>query len=90
MRTAKIHLTGILVSCLMAPAFAAPEPELRPTATSAELMAIAEQYQQQIARLESEYGAYDARLGEQLLSQGRVYQQLQDHTKALVLSNQRR
>ncbi len=90
MRTANILLPGFLVLCLAAPAYAAPDagtsapdPELRPTATSEELVAIAEQYEQQVARLESEYGAYDPRLGEQLLSQGRVYQQLQDHTRAL-------
>ncbi len=83
MHIANINLIPILVLCFMAPAFAEPEPELRPTATSAELMAIAEQYEQQVAALESEYGTYDAHLGEQLLSQGRVYQQLQDHTKAL-------
>ena len=88
MRIANIHLPGILVFCLIATAYAAadevaPDPELRPTATSEELLAIAEQYEQQVARLESEYGAYDPRLGEQLLSQGRVYQQLQDHARAL-------
>ncbi|MBI1732820.1 MAG: hypothetical protein HYR49_08650 [Gammaproteobacteria bacterium] len=54
-----------------------------PSATSVELLSIAEQYEQQIARLESDYGPYDGRLGEQLLSQGRVYQQLQDHTRAV-------
>ena len=91
MRTANIHLPGILIFCLVAPAYAAPgepagaaDPELRPTATTQELAAIAEQYEQQVARLESEYGPYDARLGEQLLSQGRVYQQLEDHAKALA------
>jgi tetratricopeptide (TPR) repeat protein len=90
MRTANFHLPGILLFCLAAPAFAgdeaattAPEPELRPTATTAELAAIAEQYEQQVAQMESQYGAYDPRLGEQLLSQGRVYQQLQEHAKAL-------
>jgi tetratricopeptide (TPR) repeat protein len=65
------------------PADAAAGKEPAPTATAPELLSIAEQYKQQIARLESEYGAYDARLGEQLLSQGRVYQQLKDHTRAL-------
>ncbi len=87
MRKANIHLHGILAFCLMAPAYAAddvaPDPGLRPTATSEELLGIAEQYEQQVARLESEYGTYDPRLGEQLLSQGRVYQQLQDHARAL-------
>ncbi len=90
MRTGNIHLPGILIFCLMAPAFAAPgdpaaapDPELRPTATTEELAAIAEQYEQQVARMESEHGPYDARLGEQLLSQGRVYQQLEEHAKAL-------
>lgn len=65
------------------PADAAAGKEPAPTATAPELLSIAEQYKQQIARLESEYGAYDARLGEQLLSQGLVYQQLKDHTRAL-------
>jgi len=90
MRTAKFHLPGILVCCLIASAHAAPDaapaapdPGLRPSATAEELLGIAADYEQQMARLESEYGPYDARLGEQLLSQGRVYQQLQDHAKAV-------
>lgn len=91
MRISLIPASHMLAFCLVLPAGAARAEladvtagqELRPTATAAELLSIAEQYEQQIARLESEYGAYDARLGEQLLSQGRVFQQMQDHTRAL-------
>jgi hypothetical protein len=57
--------------------------EQAPSATPSELASIAEQYEQQIARLESDYGPYDARLGEQLQSQARVYQQMQDYGRAV-------
>ncbi len=91
MCTRLVHSGPVLAICLVLcagasgaePADAAAGKEPAPTATAPELLSIAEQYEQQIARLESEYGAYDARLGEQLLSQERVYQQLKDHTRAL-------
>lgn len=61
-----------------------PAPaETAPLATRQELLAIAQQYEDEVARVESEQGPLAARLGEQLQSQGRVYQQLDDHARAV-------
>jgi tetratricopeptide (TPR) repeat protein len=89
MRRTLTFVGSILALAFVGPAAAAedaaqpPAVERPPTATATELLSIAEQYEQQIAMLQADYGPYDARLGEQLLSQGRVYQQLQDHGRAL-------
>jgi hypothetical protein len=54
-----------------------------PATDRAELRATTQQQEAEIARLEAEYGTYDPRVGEQLLSQGRAYQQLNEPAKAV-------
>lgn len=82
-------ITLLLMASLAAPLSAAGEgsvpaqAEAAPLATRQELLAIAQQYDEEVARLESEQGPLAARLGEQLQSQGRVYQQLDDHARAV-------
>lgn len=75
-------LAGLLSPVLAQESVPTPEESV-PVVTSGELLSIADQYQQEITRLESEQGPLSARLGEQLQSQGRVYQQLNDHARAV-------
>lgn len=76
-------LTGLFFTAMAQESAPAPAAAA-PIATSGELLQYAEQYDAEIARLESEQGAMAPRLGEQLQSQGRIYQQLKDHTRAVA------
>ena len=61
---------------------------LNPPADTANTLAAANDYEAEIGRLESQFGAYDPQLGEQLLSLGLVYQRLGQYPDAVQALNQ--